>query len=181
LANAGAVAQDAFARAVEFRRLACDADRDNIRFKRGLAAALIKLGEAALDANAPTSARAAFVESTDLRLELVRAAPNDPATAHVLAVALERLGLAARACGDIHGARGAWEEELELAERIFEDAYAIEALRFRAIIEAHLASLNGADADQRRRAALMRLDALAKVGVLSEQEAALRKSLWGGA
>jgi hypothetical protein len=95
-------------------------------------------------------------------------------------VALERLGLAARAGGDVHGARGAWEEELELAERIFDDADSIEALRFRAIIEAHLASLNGADADQRRRAALARLDTLASAGALSEQEAALRKSLWGG-
>jgi hypothetical protein len=98
----------------------------------------------------------------------------------MLAVALERVGLAARACGDVHAARGAWEEELELANRIFEDADSLEALRFRAIVEAHLASLNGADADERRRAALRRLDALAAAGALNEREAALRKQLWSG-
>jgi len=96
----------------------------------------------------------------------------------MLAVALERLGLAARACGDAHAARGAWEEELDLADRIFADAESLEALRFRAIVEAHLGSLGGADADIRRRSALARLDTLARAGVLTTQEIALRKRLW---
>jgi hypothetical protein len=178
IAGAGGKAQDAFARAVELRRLSCDADRNNIRFKRGLAAALIKLGESALEANAPSTARSAFLESTNLRLALAQAAPKDAASAHMLAVALERLGLAARACGDPHAARSAWEEELDLADRIFADAESIEALRFRAIVEAHLASLGGADADIRRRSALSRLDTLAQAGALSTKEAALRKRLW---
>jgi len=178
IAGAGEKAQEAFARSVEFRRMSCDADGNDIRSKRGLAAALIKLGEGALEANAPASARSAFLESTNLRLALAEATPKDAASAHMLAVALERLGLAARACGDAHAARGAWEEELDLADRIFVDAESIEALRFRAIVEAHLASLGGADADIRRRSALARLDALAQAGVLSTQEAALRKRLW---
>lgn len=178
IAGVGGNAQDAFARAVEFRRMSCDADRNNIRFRRGLAAALIKLGESELNANAPASARSAFLESTNLRLALAEASPKDAASAYMLAVALERLGLAARACGDSLAARGAWEEELELAERIFEDPESIEALRFRAIVEAHLASLGGADADLRRRSALTRLDSLAQAGVLTTQEAALRKRLW---
>jgi tetratricopeptide (TPR) repeat protein len=180
LAGAETAAQEAFARAVELRRMACAADAGDVRFKRALAAALIKLGEAALDAAAPASARDAFAESVDLRLELAKAGPHDSDSAHMLAVALERVGLAARACGDVHAARGAWEEELELANRIFEDADSLEALRFRAIVEAHLASLNGADADERRRAALRRLDALAAAGALNEREAALRKQLWSG-
>jgi len=178
IAGIGAKAQDAFSRAVEFRRMSCDADRGNVRFKRGLAAALIKLGESALEANEPASARAAFLESTNLRLALAEAAPKDAASAHMLAVALERLGLAARACGDTHAARGAWEEELELADRIFEDAGSIESLRFRAIVEGHLSTLGGVDADARRRSALARLDSLAQAGALTTQEAALRKRLW---
>ena len=96
----------------------------------------------------------------------------------MLAVALERLGLAARACGDTQAARAAWEEELELADRIFAEKESLEAHRFRAIVESHLASLGGGDADARRRSALTRLDALAQAGALNEQEAALRKRLW---
>jgi len=76
------------------------------------------------------------------------------------------------------GARTAWEEELELAARIFPDGEALEALRFRAIVEGHLAGLGGADADARRRSALTRLDALAQAGALNEEETALRKRLW---
>src|SRR6185312_11190098 len=114
-------AQDAFARAVEFRRMASSAEPQNPHFKRNLAANLIKLGEAELAAGAPQSARAAFAESAGLRIHLAESAPKDPASAHMLAVALERLGLAARACGDTQGARAAWEEELDLADRIFAD------------------------------------------------------------
>ncbi len=178
LAGAFPKAQDAFARAVEFRRMALGADPQNVRFKRNLAANLIKLGEAELEAGSPQSARAAFAESAGLRIHLAETAPKDAASAHMLAVALERLGLAARACGDTRGARAAWEEEFDLADRIFKDAESLEALRFRAIIEGHLASLGGGDADARRRSALTRLDALAHAGALSEQEAALRKRLW---
>ncbi|MBS0385052.1 MAG: hypothetical protein JSS00_06860 [Proteobacteria bacterium] len=174
----GAKAYDAFARAVEFRRIAQAAEPQNIRFKRNLAASLIKLGEAALDSASPQSARAAFSESASLRIHLAESAPNDAASAHMLAVALERLGLAARACGDTLAARAAWEEELDLVNRIFVDPESLEALRFRALVEAHLAGLGGADADARRRSALARLDSLAQAGALSEREAALRKRLW---
>jgi tetratricopeptide (TPR) repeat protein len=171
-------AQDAFARAVQFRRMALSAEPQNLRFKRNLAANLIKLGEAELAAGAPQSARAAFAESAGLRIHLAESAPHDAATAHMLAVALERLGLAARACGDTAGARAAWEEELDLADRIFADQDSLEAHRFRAIVEGHLVSLGGGDADARRRSALTRLDALAQAGALNEQEKALRKRLW---
>jgi tetratricopeptide (TPR) repeat protein len=170
--------QDAFARAVQFRRMALSAEPQNLRFKRNLAANLIKLGEAELAAGSPQSARAAFAESAGLRIHLAESAPNDGATAHMLAVALERLGLAARACGDTRGARAAWEEELDLADRIFVDQESLEAHRFRAIVEGHLVSLGGGDADARRRSALTRLDALAQAGALNEQETALRKRLW---
>lgn len=178
LAAASPKMQDAFERAVQFRRMALSAGRDNTRFKRNLAASLIKVGEAALENNAPQTARAAFAESTSLRIQLADGAPKDAATAHMLAVALERLGLASRACGDTQGARAAWEEELDLTNRIFGDDDSLEAYRFRAIVEGHLASLGGADADARRRSALGRLDALAQAGALGEQEAALRKRLW---
>ncbi len=178
LAKASPHAHDAFARSVQFRRMALTNSPDNERFKRNLAAGLIKLGEAALEAGVPQSARTAFAESTGLRIHLAERAPKDAATAHMLAVALERLGLAAHACGDTVGARTAWEEELDLAARIFLDADSLEALRFRAIVEGHLAGLGGADADARRRSALTRLDALAQAGVLNQQETALRKRLW---
>lgn len=179
LAHAPQSALDAFARASEFRRLACARAPDNPRLVRGLAAALIKLGDAALEAGAPETARVALTESVRLRLALAEAAPEDVVPAYALATALERLGLAARACGDNAGARAAWEDELALAERLFAHGD-IEGLRFRAIVESHLADLGGPDAEANRLAALTHFDDLANAGVLTGAEAALRKKLWGG-
>lgn len=178
LAQSPAQAQDSFARAVEFRRMARDRAPDNPRFVRGLAAALVKLGEAELEANANASARAAFHESVALRLDLADAAPSDVRAAHALAAALERLGIAARACGDIPAAHGAWEDELTLADRIFAHDD-IEGLRFCAIVESHLAGLGGADSAHYRVSALAKFDELAKAGVMTTAEAELRKKLWG--
>jgi tetratricopeptide (TPR) repeat protein len=178
-ANALAQAQDAFARAVEFRRLARERDENSAAVVRGVAAALVKLGDAALEASASESARAAYRESVGLRLALAEAAPHDTRAAHVLAAALERLGLAALACGDRAAARAAWEEELMLAERIFGEDDSVESLRFCAIVEAHLAEAGGHDAESHRLASLARFDELAKAGALTEREAALRRKLWG--
>src|SRR5262245_26854693 len=50
--GAQAKAQDAFGRAAEFRRMALVREPDSVQFKRGLAAALVKHGEAALAAGA---------------------------------------------------------------------------------------------------------------------------------
>jgi hypothetical protein len=141
---------------------------------------LVKFGEVALDAGAHETARAAFADSTAMRLQLAEAAPGDGALAHALAVALERLGLAALAMGDIAAARGAWEDELALAERIFADENDTQSLRFRAIVQSHLAGAGGPHAEDHRRAALGRFDILAKAGALTEREAALRRKLWGG-
>jgi hypothetical protein len=172
--------QDAFARAVELRRMARDRDPESKRAARGVAAALIKQGEAALHAGATESARAAFHESVSIRIQLFETSPNDRLAAHALAAALERLGLAAQACGDRHGARGAWEEELLLADRIFGDDDNIDGVRFRAIVEAHLAGVGGPESESYRISSLERFDMLAKAGVLTEKEAALRRKLWGG-
>lgn len=171
--------QDAFARAVELRRMARDRDPESKRAARGVAAALIKHGEAALQAGATESARAAFHESVSIRLQLFDATPSDRRTAHALAAALERLGLAAQACGDRQGARGAWEEELLLADRIYGDDDNIDGVRFRAIVEAHLAGAGGPESESYRLSSLERFDVLAKAGVLTEREAALRRKLWG--
>jgi len=140
----------------------------------------VKLGEAALSAGAAQSARAAFHESAAIRLHLSDTAPDDRRAAYALAVALERLGLAALACGDRNAARGAWEEELMLAERLFANDESIEAIRFRAIVHAHLVDANGPDAGQHRAQSMALFDVLAKAGVITEREAALRKKLWGG-
>lgn len=172
-------AQQAFARAVEFRRMALEREPENARSLRGLAAALVKLGEAALEGGAHAGARNAFQESAAMRLKLFEAAPNDPRAAQALAVALERLGLAAQAGGDPETARAAWEDELLLAQRIFADEGTIEAQRFYAIVEAHLVAVSGADSESYRLSALERFDDLAKAGVLTEREAVLRKKLWG--
>jgi tetratricopeptide (TPR) repeat protein len=179
LAGAPDRALEAFTRACEFRRLACERAPQNQRFIRGLAAALVKLGDAAMQTNAPETARAALSESVRLRLALAEAAVDDETPARALATALERLGFAAQACGDHHGARGAWEDELALAERLFDDDD-LEGQRFRAIVESHLVGLGGFDAEARRTAALARFDDLAQAGVLTTAEAALRKKLWGG-
>jgi hypothetical protein len=80
--------------------------------------------------------------------------------------------------GDRSAARTAWEHELELAERIFDDPRASEGQRFRAIVEAHLAGLGGIDSGVLRAAALARLDKLAQDGDLTERDAMLRKRLW---
>lgn len=171
-------AQDAFARAVAFRRRANSAGKP--RTTRGLAAALVKLGEAALDLGANEAARDAFNESVGLRLQLAEAAPGDARAAHALAAALERLGLAALASGDRTAACSAWEDELVLAERIFGDDDNAEGMRFRAIVESHLAGAGGPRAETHRRAALARFDILAKAAALTDKEAALRRKLWGG-
>lgn len=179
VARAQDKALEAFTRASEFRRLACERAPTNQRFIRGLSAALVKLGDAALQSNAPETARAALGESVRLRLALAEAAPDDALPAYALATALERLGLAALACGDAHAARGAWEDELALADRLF-DEDDIEGQRFRAIVESHLAELGGLDSEAWRTSALARFDDLSRAGVMTAAEAALRKKLWGG-
>jgi hypothetical protein len=164
---------------VEFRRLAHDHEPQSALAVRAVSSALLKAGEVALQAESPESARAAFGESAALRVRLVEAAPDDRAAAHGLATALERLGLAAMACGDRNAARHAWEDELMLADRIFGDDDSLEGMRFRAIVEAHLASAGGPGSDDHRRASMARFDLLAKAGALTEREAALRRKLWG--
>jgi tetratricopeptide (TPR) repeat protein len=176
---AGASPQDAFARAAEMRRMAWEREPDDARHTRGLAAALLKQGDAALAAGDNATAHAAFSESAALRLQLMQKASHERGAALELAFALERVGLAAQARGDIAAARRAWEDELDLAHRIFADDE-IEGVRFCAIVESHLASAGGADAEAHRRSALQRFDALARAGAMTEREAGLRKKLWRG-
>jgi tetratricopeptide (TPR) repeat protein len=178
-AQASDKAHDAFARAVEFRRLALEREANNEAASRALGGALLKLGEAALQTGAVQSARAAFHESLDIRLRFLDATPDDPGALLNVAAALERLGLATFAEGDRTSARNAWEEELMLAARIFSDRDSLEAIRFRAIVEAHLTSVGGPNSEAHRLSALQGFDALAKAGVLTPREAALRKKLWG--
>lgn len=177
--TAGAATEDAFARAVEFHRLAAErGGASDEKHMRALSAALMKCGDSSLAARNVKSTRAAYAESVDLRLRLAEAAPGDALPAYDLAVALERLGIAAAADRDPVAARAAWETELELAERLFEDRSSAEGQRFRAIVESHLASLGGVDAAVLRAAALARFDTLARLGALTERDAALRKKLW---
>lgn len=176
---ARAPSQDAFARAVEMRRMARDRAPGDVRQARGLAAALVKQGDAALETKDNATARAAFSESANIRVRLMEAAPEDKVAAHALAVALERLGLAAQAMGDLAAARAAWEDELTLAFRLFESDD-LEGMRFCAIVESHLAGAGGVGAEAHRKAALDRFDVLARAGALTDREAALRKKLWGG-
>jgi tetratricopeptide (TPR) repeat protein len=178
-AQAAAQAQDAFARAVEFRRLALERGSADPAHARALASALVKQGELALDSGSPQSARAAFHESASIRFKLVEDAPEDRRALYALASSLERLGLAAQACGDREAARGAWEEQLLIAERVFQGDDTPDSLRYRAIVHAHLAGSGGADAEAHRMEALASFDELARAGVMTEREAALRKKLWG--
>lgn len=178
-AGAKAPMQEAFARALELRRMAQDRAPQDVQYKRGVAAALLKLGDAAMEAGALASARNAFNESAALRLQLAQAAPDDARAAQGLAAALERVGLAALAAGDRNTARSAWEDELHLADRIFPPDE-LEGARFRATVEAHLAGLGGLNAETHRIAALAHYDILAKAGLLTEREAAQRRKLWGG-
>ncbi|MDX2276434.1 MAG: hypothetical protein NW206_13370 [Hyphomonadaceae bacterium] len=174
---ARAPAMDAFARAAEFRRMHDEAaPSDSTR--RALAASLLKSGDRALDAGENRSAHAAFAEAANVRLHRAEARPGDAAAAYELAVALERVGIAAAALGDREGARAAWESELSLAAQIFADQDSLDAHRFHAIIEAHLSSLGGIDAAGFRADALKRLDNIARAGALTERDALLRKRLW---
>lgn len=177
--GAGGSSSDAFARAVEFRRMAHEHAPDTPQHTRALAAALLKQGDAELEAKNNATARTAFAESATIRLKVAQAAPKERGALHALAVALERLGLAAKAHGDLAAARQAWEDELALAFRLFERDN-IEGERFCAIVEAHLAQAGGPNAETYLRSALARFDTLARAGVITEREAALRKSLWGG-
>lgn len=180
LAGDKANAFDAFARSVEFRRMAQENDPGDLTARRWLAAALLRLGEAALDNEAHASARAAFEESVSLRSRHLEAAPDDPRAAHALAAALERLGLAAMALNDAATARAVWKEELALAEHIFHAAD-IAGTRFRAIVASHLARAGGVDASDYRAHALAHFDLLAEAGMLTERETALRRALWNSA
>jgi tetratricopeptide (TPR) repeat protein len=179
-AGAKTQALEAFSRAVELRRMARDRAPTDAQFVRGLAAALLKYGEAAMESGALASARNAFNDSTALRLDLAQTAPSDPRAAKALAASLERVGIAAHAAGDHHAARGAWEDELLLADRIYPNEDDLDGARFRATVEAHLARLGGGKAETHRVAALAHYDVLAKAGVLTEHEAAVRRKLWGG-
>lgn len=170
---------EAFANAVTLRRKGAKAAADDLLYTRGLSAALLKHGEAALASGDAEGAHALFAETVDLRLKLAEAAPGDANAALALAAALERAGLAAASMGDLSGARAAWEEELVLAEHVFADENDLAGLRFRAIVEAHLAGAGGPHAEDRRQAALKRFDILAQAGVLTADEAALRRKLWG--
>lgn len=172
-------AQDAFARAVELRRLAGERAPGDLQYVRGVAAALLKFGEAAMETGAIDTARVAFDEGARLRLQLLEAEPDDRRAAQALAVALERVGIAAHAAGDRATARSAWEDERALAERIFTEDD-LDGVRFCATVEAHLAGLGGPNGETHRLAALAHYDVLAQAGLLTGQEAAQRRRLWGG-
>ncbi|MEJ0059438.1 MAG: hypothetical protein WDM79_07665 [Terricaulis sp.] len=176
--RASAEAKEAFAKAIALRRRAREAAPEDDNAKRALARALLRSGEVALASRAHPAALAAFSEAFQLRLELAEAAPGAMEPARELAVALERLGLSAAADGDAQGARAVWEEELALVERVYEDPSDIEGQRFRAVIEAHLASLGGPDSAVRRASALARLDIMAEDGLLTPRDVQLRQSLW---
>ncbi|MES1204222.1 MAG: hypothetical protein ABUS57_22505, partial [Pseudomonadota bacterium] len=177
-AGAPTQALDAGLRAVELRRQTLDADKTNQLAQRRLADALVLVGEAALHTSAIETARNAFGESLSLRLHLAESHSGNLEAARDLAVAMERVGIIAAAQGDRNGARAMWEEEYDLIERVYHDASDIEGQRMRAIVEAHLASLGGVDAAERRASALARLDVLARDGKLSERDTLLRKKLW---
>jgi tetratricopeptide (TPR) repeat protein len=168
---------DAFARAVEFRRMHHEA-ATSVSTQRALAASLLKSGDIAYDGGEMQSAHAAYAEAANLRLRRAESAAGNVGAVHELAVALERLGLAATAIGDRDGARAAWEGELSLVGQLFEDPESIPAHRFCAIVEAHLSTLGGLDASGFRADALDRLDLIAQAGALTERDTALRKKLW---
>lgn len=168
---------DAFARAVEFRRMHHEA-APSAATQRALAASLLKSGDIAFDLKEMHSAHAAYAEAANLRLRRAESAPGQIDAVHELAVALERVGLAAAALGDRDGARAAWEGELSLAPQLFTDSEGIPAHRFCAIVEAHLSTLGGLDASGFRADALDRLDMIARAGALTERDKMLRKKLW---
>jgi tetratricopeptide (TPR) repeat protein len=178
MAGAGEQARDAFSRAVEFWRLALGVAADrNSQFTNGLSASLIKLGDSARALSANAEARACFEECTNIRRSALDMTPEDRRAAHGLAVALERLGLAAMAQADRKSARAAWEEELALTDLIFATPGEPEALRFRAIVEGHLAGLGGTDASKHRAHALDNLQFLERLRTLDAAEIALRTRL----
>lgn len=170
--------QDAFARAVEFRRMELSEAEDQAS-RRALAAALGRLGEAALAAGANSKAREALEESADLQAALFEATPDDPRAGHALAATLDHVGLAAFAMSDMPAARTAWEHELRLFDHMHGDDESADVTRLRATVEAHLAGARGPDCERYRDSALARLDALARAGVLSERELTLRRKLRG--
>lgn len=171
-------AEDAYARATHLARMLHESAPDDLRALRNLAAATLKLGDASAAAGNHASADAALHESVNLRSQALARDETSAAAARDLAVALERLGLALRASGDSNAARIAWEDELGLAARAFPD-FGEDALRFDAIVHAHLAALGGPDNSHHRRAALDALDQLAVLARLTPKDSRLRAQLWG--
>ena len=168
--------QDAFARAVEFRRMELSESADTSS-RRALAAALGRLGEAALEAGANSKARAALEESADLQAILFDVTPDDPRAGHALAATLDHVGLAAFAMGDMPAARAAWEYELRLFDHMHGDDETGDVLRLRAAVAAQLAGARGPDCERYRDQALAGFDTLARAGALNERELALRRKL----
>lgn len=170
--------QDAFARAVEFRRMELS-ESAGAASQRALAAALGRLGEAALEAGANSKAREALEESAALQAALFEATPDDPRAGHALAATLDHVGLAAFAMTDMPAARAAWEHELRLFDHMHGEDEGADVMRLRATVEARLAGARGPDCERHRDSALARLDALARAGALSEQDLTLRRKLRG--
>lgn len=173
---APAKTQDAFARAVEFRRMELSESGEQ-QAQRALAAALGRLGEAAFEAGANSKACDALEESVELQAVLLAASPDDPRAAHALAATLDHVGLAAFAMSDMPAARAAWEHELQLIDHVHGDDANPDVERLRASVEGRLAGARGPNAEHYRNSALARLDTLARAGALNEPEMALRRKL----
>ncbi|MET0182424.1 MAG: hypothetical protein ABW199_06025 [Caulobacterales bacterium] len=169
-------ALDALARALELAHMTADSNPGATGPIRNLAAIALKYGALHSENGNHQSARAILDMAFKLRLQLAEAAGETPNSLLSLAVALERLGLAAQADRDPAAARAAWEDELSLAGRIWKEPTA-EGLRFCAIVRTHLASLSGADAKDHRAAALDALDQIESVGKQTPEDARLRASL----
>lgn len=171
-------ALDALYRAHHIAQMAAQAQPSHVHAIRHLALIALKLGVAASALQQHETARGTLEQSFKLRLKLADAAKGAPNALRDLAIALEHMGLAALAAGDKNAARAAWEDELALAGRIWEEPTP-EGLRFCAIVRAHLASLNAPDALDHRKAALDALEQIASVGALTEADTRLRKRLQG--
>ncbi|MGE0044690.1 MAG: hypothetical protein AB7J28_06380 [Hyphomonadaceae bacterium] len=162
-------ARDAFARA---RALLGASD------KKADARLSLKAGEAALAAGDRDGARTAFTQSCSVRLALVEASPNDFKLARDLAVGMERIGLLAQSAGDKKLARAAWRDELKIADALMVATPRDEAaIRFCAIVHAHIVTLEETDMHAHRADAFALLDQLEAMGKLSENDKALRARL----
>ena len=116
---AGALA--AFAEVVSGARLLLETDPESTDYRRSLQIGLVQLADAQLATGAPEQAVGSCREALGLALQVCAAEADSLGCRQGHAIALSRLGVAARASGDLETARQSWTDALALLDAMLQE------------------------------------------------------------